>query len=94
VKIPISLDASTGKSFIAGMQNWTTLSHPNIVGLYDFNIMPMPYFEREICDDSLAAINAAMVIQQKKKRYYRAWAKSQIFGRDIMERQKSLGKTG
>ena len=54
VKIPISMDAITGKSFIAEMQNWTKLSHPNIVRLYDFNIMPMPYFEEELCDSSLA----------------------------------------
>jgi serine/threonine protein kinase len=54
VKIPISMDAVTGKSFIAEMQNWTKLSHPNIVRLYDFNIMPLPYFEMELCDSSLA----------------------------------------
>ena len=54
VKIPISMDAVTGKSFIAEMQNWTKLSHPNIVRLYDFNIMPLPYFEEELCDNALA----------------------------------------
>jgi serine/threonine protein kinase len=54
VKIPLSMDAKTGKSFIAEMQNWTKLSHPNIVKLYDYNILPMPYFEEEICDCSLA----------------------------------------
>jgi outer membrane protein assembly factor BamB len=54
VKIPLSLDAITGKSFIAEMQNWTKLSHTNIVKLYDFNIMPLPYFEEELCDSSLA----------------------------------------
>jgi len=54
VKIPISMDAMTGKSFIAEMQNWTKLSHPNIVRLYDFNIMPMPFFEEELCDNALA----------------------------------------
>ncbi len=54
VKIPISMDAVTGKSFIAEMQNWTNLSHPNIVRLFDFNIMPMPYFEEELCDSALA----------------------------------------
>ena len=53
VKIPISLDASTGKSFIAEMQNWTQLKHPNIVQIYDYNIMPIPYFEMELCDRSL-----------------------------------------
>jgi len=57
VKIPISLDAMTGKSFIAEMQNWTKLSHPNIVRLYDFNIMPMPFFEEELCDIALADQN-------------------------------------
>jgi tetratricopeptide (TPR) repeat protein len=54
VKIPISLDESTGRSFIAEMQSWTKLSHINIVKLYDFNIMPCPYFEMELCDSSLA----------------------------------------
>jgi serine/threonine protein kinase/Flp pilus assembly protein TadD len=54
VKIPVSLDALTGKSFIAEMQNWTKLDHTNIVRVYDFNIMPMPYFEMELCDSSLA----------------------------------------
>ena len=57
VKIPISMDSSTGKSFIAEMQNWTKLSHPNIVRLYDFNIMPMPYFEEELCDSALSDQN-------------------------------------
>ncbi|MGA2917931.1 protein kinase domain-containing protein [Methanoregula sp.] len=54
VKIPISLDESTGKSFIAELQNWTRLSHPNIVKVSNFNIMPSPYFEMELCDSSLA----------------------------------------
>ena len=57
VKIPISMDAVTGKSFIAEMQNWTKLSHPNIVRLHDFNIMPMPFFEEELCDNALADQN-------------------------------------
>ena len=54
IKIPISLDASTGKSFIAELQNWTKLDHPNIVRVFDYNIMPLPYFEMELCDVSLA----------------------------------------
>jgi serine/threonine protein kinase len=57
VKIPISLDESTGKSFIAELQNWTRLDHPNIVKVYNFNIMPMPYFEEELCDSALADQN-------------------------------------
>ncbi len=54
VKIPLSMDAVTGRSFINEMQNWTNLSHPNIVRLYDFNIMPLPYFEEELCDSALS----------------------------------------
>jgi tetratricopeptide (TPR) repeat protein/serine/threonine protein kinase len=53
VKIPISIDAATGKSFIAEMQNWTKLDHSNIVRVFEYNIMPMPYFEMELCDGSL-----------------------------------------
>jgi len=53
VKVPIELDESTGKSFIAEMQNWTKFNHPNIVKIYDYNIMPFPYFEEELCDSSL-----------------------------------------
>ena len=54
VKIPISMDATTGRSFITEMHNWTRLSHPNIVELYDFNIIPIPYFEEELCDSALS----------------------------------------
>ena len=56
VKIPIFLDTLTGKTFIAEMQTWKKLSHPNIVKLYDFNIMPMPYLEEELCDRTLADV--------------------------------------
>jgi eukaryotic-like serine/threonine-protein kinase len=38
------------------MQTWKKLSHPNIVKLYDFNIMPMPYLEEEACDSALADV--------------------------------------
>ena len=57
VKIPLSMDAATGKSFIAEMQNWKKLSHNNIVKLYDFNIMPLPYIEEELCDGALADLD-------------------------------------
>ena len=64
VKIPISMDAITGKSFIAEMQNWTKLSHPNIVRLFDFNIMPMPYFEEELCDSALAELKKPLECEE------------------------------
>jgi len=60
VKIPLSLDAATGKSFIAELQSWTRLSHPNIVKLYDYNIMPIPYFEMEYCESALTDMEKPM----------------------------------
>ncbi len=56
LKIPISLDAATGRSFITELQNWTTLVHENIVRVNDYNIMPFPYFELELCDGTLAEL--------------------------------------
>jgi hypothetical protein len=56
LKIPISLDAATGKSFIAELQNWTSMVHENIVRVQDYNIMPLPYFELELCDGTLAEL--------------------------------------
>jgi serine/threonine protein kinase len=60
IKVPLVLNASTGKTFIAELQNWTKLSHPNIVRVYDYNIMPVPYFEMEYCESSLADIARPM----------------------------------
>jgi hypothetical protein len=60
VKVPIDLDESTGKSFIAEMQNWTKFNHPNIVKIFDYNIMPFPYFEEELCDSSLDKLKKPM----------------------------------
>jgi outer membrane protein assembly factor BamB len=54
VKIPVSFDLATGKSFMAEIRNWTRLSHPNIVKVHDYNILPVPYVEMELCDSSLA----------------------------------------
>lgn len=54
VKIPSSSDAATGKSFISELMNWTGLEHENIVRVHDFNILPIPYFEMELCDCALS----------------------------------------
>jgi serine/threonine protein kinase len=35
------------------LENWTNLNHPNIVKVYDYNILPIPYFEMELCDIDL-----------------------------------------
>ena len=47
IKIPISLDETTGKSFLKEIKAWEGLNHPNVIELYDLNIMPLPYFEME-----------------------------------------------
>jgi len=64
VKIPISLDAATGKSFIRELQNWTRLKHGNIVSIYDYNILPIPHIEMELCDCSLADIAKPMDVRE------------------------------
>ena len=56
IRIPIMPDEKTGQSFITQLQNWTKLDHTNIVKVYDFNIMPVPFFEMELCDGSLSDI--------------------------------------
>ncbi len=53
VKIPLALDAETGKSFISEITTWKSLSHRNIVDLYDFNILPIPFLQMELCQRSL-----------------------------------------
>ncbi|MGI6022935.1 MAG: serine/threonine-protein kinase [Methanoculleus sp.] len=57
VKVPTTLNESTGKAFLNEIQNWTSLDHENIVKVYDYNIMPIPYFEMELCDSSLADVD-------------------------------------
>ncbi len=57
VKVPIALDPSTGRSFIAEIQNWVHLDHRNIVRVIDYNILPVPFIEMEYCNSSLSSIN-------------------------------------
>ncbi|MBW9222042.1 protein kinase [Methanothermococcus sp. SCGC AD-155-C09] len=42
IKVPISLDESTGKSFLKEIENWTKLNHKNIVKVYNYNILSFP----------------------------------------------------
>ncbi len=53
IKVPKSLDEATGKSFIREVSNWLHLKHPNIVELYEANVIPVPYIEMEYCESSL-----------------------------------------
>ena len=64
VKIPISLDPATGKSFLREIENWTKLKHPNIVRVYDYNILPIPFFEMEYCESSLEKLPKPMDVRE------------------------------
>ena len=65
VKIPISLDESTGKSFIREISVWQQISHENIIDLYDMNVFPIPYLELEYVDGgSLDTLKIPMEIEQ------------------------------
>lgn len=56
VKIPIKSDASIGKSFLRELNNWVSLTHENIVKIYHYNILPIPYIEMEWCESCLNTI--------------------------------------
>lgn len=60
LKVPISLTEQGGKAFLKEVRNWSLLSHPNIVELYDYNIFPVPYLEMEYCETSLAKLGKPM----------------------------------
>lgn len=53
IKIPKSFDRRAERTFITEVSNWRHLDHPNIVKLYDFKILPIPYIETEYCEDKL-----------------------------------------
>ena len=67
VKVPLSMDQTIGKSFIKEMENWTKLRHPNIVEIFDYNIMPVPYFEMELCDSCLDILAKPMDVEKAAK---------------------------
>ena len=46
LKIP-RIDERTSKTFIKEVSTWLHLNHPNIVRLYDVDILPVPYLEME-----------------------------------------------
>jgi formylglycine-generating enzyme required for sulfatase activity/serine/threonine protein kinase len=68
VKIPISLDEATGKSFLKEIKAWEEMKHPNIVEMYDMNIMPMPYFEMEFVENkSLEELKKPVEVEDAAK---------------------------
>jgi len=54
VKLPCVFDTKEGMSFIAELRNGIFLNHRNIVRVMDFDIIPIPFVEMELCDGSLA----------------------------------------
>ncbi|NJE85953.1 serine/threonine protein kinase [Thermococcus sp. CX2] len=67
IKVPISLTEEGGKAFLKEVRNWSLLTHPNIVELYDYNIFPVPYLEMEYCETSLAKVEKPMSIEKATK---------------------------
>ena len=49
LKIP-RIDERTSKTFIKEVSTWLHLDHPNIVKLYDVDILPVPYLEMEFVE--------------------------------------------
>ena len=64
VKIPIFLDQSTGKHFLQEVTSWQQLSHPNILQLYDVNILPIPHLEMQLCETSLHEISKPLSVRE------------------------------
>ena len=62
IKIPKTSDKRIGKTFIQELNNWVGLKHRNIVEIYDYNILPLPYIEMELCDSSLDKMNIPLEI--------------------------------
>ena len=62
VKIPISFDEITGKSFLNEIAAWETLRHPNIVEVTAVNILPVPYVEMEYVPKALETIEKPLPI--------------------------------
>ncbi|HUT38207.1 MAG TPA: protein kinase [Methanoregula sp.] len=64
VKIPISFDEMTGKSFLNEIAVWETLRHPNIVKVTAVNILPVPFVEMEYVPDALEAIEKPIPVRK------------------------------
>jgi len=62
VKIPISFDEMTGRSFLNEIKAWETLRHENIVEVFAVNILPVPYVEMEFVPASLEELEKPLAI--------------------------------
>jgi len=64
LKIPKTLDPAVGRAFVREITNWLHLKHPNIVELYDVNVLPVPYLEMEYCESSLARLQKPLPVEE------------------------------
>jgi eukaryotic-like serine/threonine-protein kinase len=85
IKIPKSFDKKSEKTFISEVSNWSQLIHPNIVKLYDYKILPIPYIETEYCEGYLEKgmkplKDAVSIIYQVAKGLEYAHSKNIIHG--------------
>jgi hypothetical protein len=62
VKIPISFDEMTGRSFLNEIKAWETLRHANIVEVFGVNILPVPYVEMEFVSGSLEELQKPLAV--------------------------------
>ncbi len=53
IKIPKSFDKKSEKTFITEVPTGASLDHPNIVKLFDYKILPIPYIETEFCEGNV-----------------------------------------
>lgn len=56
VKVPVSYDEATGKTFMREMRFQEDLVHPNIVRVRSVNILPIPFVEMEYLPRSLDSL--------------------------------------
>ncbi|HXX55162.1 MAG TPA: serine/threonine-protein kinase, partial [Methanoregula sp.] len=56
VKVPVRFDETTGTHFTRDITLWERLVHKNIIRMYSYNILPIPYIEMEYAPSSLAAV--------------------------------------
>ena len=65
VKVPISMDESTGRRFMTEIKTfYENFEHPNIVKLYKCNILPIPYLEMEYCQESFDKLPTPLAVER------------------------------
>jgi len=63
VKVPLTMDETTGMAFLKEMRTWEGLRHENIARILGANILPVPYVEMEYFPRSLDEIGKPLDIR-------------------------------